>query len=217
MNTCMLRTTFYSCTNTASTGASYCLFKRICRIWPHIGTDKLSFDGGASHSMNTCMLRTSFHEYMHAAHHILLIHAAHHILMIRACYFADNAASAGSEYMLRTTFYCLVPTLLLIRALLCGQRRLLCDSVHTVPDWNKKIYAAPHILRIHACYAPISTNASAALRQRPQCARLAQHAAHHILLIHATQHILAASTTCPTGSTTRFSTPASTSFQARAF
>jgi hypothetical protein len=54
-------------------------------------------------------------------------------------------------------------------------------------------------------------------RQRPQCARLALHATHHILLIHATHHILAASTTCPTGSTTRFSTPASTSFQARAF
>ena len=63
------------------------------------------------------MLRTSFCEYMHATHHILLRHAAHHILLIRACYFADNAASAGSEDMLRTTFYCLVPTLLLIRAL----------------------------------------------------------------------------------------------------
>ena len=54
------------------------------------------------------MLRTSFYEDMHATHHILPRHAAHHILLIRARYFADNAAS---EYMLRTTFYCLVPTL----------------------------------------------------------------------------------------------------------
>jgi hypothetical protein len=61
----------------------------MCRIWPYIGTDKLSF-GGAQY-----MLRTTFYEDMHATHHILLTPALRSAARDLKMYI----------YMLRTTFY----------------------------------------------------------------------------------------------------------------
>ena len=74
----------------------------------------------------------------------------------------------------------------------------------------------------NTCCAPHSKNACRTrthFYSRQRCAATAstmtQHATHHILLIHAMHHILSVSTTCPTGSTTRFATTASRSFQTR--
>jgi hypothetical protein len=136
------------------------------------------------------MLRTSFHEYMYATHHILLIHAAHHILMIRACYFADNAASAGSEYMARTTFYCLAPTLLLIRACYFADNAASSAKASTpCPTETKNTCWAPHLWlnMLHTTFYLYMLRTT--FWQRPQRARLAQRQDFRRLQARVSRHV----------------------------